>query len=680
MDVQVSSSFKKMTYKAIFSIVVFIIVFLILIAIGLALAIGCAFGAFVLFIAKPNLFTGAVGLGLLSLGFFVLAFLFKFLFQNNRVDTSHLTEITETDEPKLFQLISELVQQIGTDFPKRIYLSHEVNAVVFYDSNFWSMFLPIRKNLQIGLGLVNSVSLQELKGILAHEFGHFSQRSMKVGSYVYNVNQVIHNMLYNNDALGGKLNEWANISGYFWFFSKIAVQIIRIFQVILSKLYDYINLNYLALSREMEFHADEVATHVAGTVPMKESMLRMNLADYSFNSVINFFDNKISQNVKCQNLYLAHDFVMRFIANQNKLSTKYGLPQIEEIELGKYNKSKLVIDNQWASHPSLEDRVSAFNKLNISKEYDPNLAAASIFVNIRRTEEAITEKLFSRVQYAQTPTILEAKDFEEEYKAEFERNSLPSEYNGYYDNKDIINSDINELEIGHTEDTLETLFGKEKVDMVYEWIGLEGDKSTLVAIANGQADLKTFDYAGFKYKAKEALQLIPKLDAEIAQLKENIAAHDARIKLFFWSKASERGKLETLREAQQSFFEIDSTYEDKLNLVQKIFEDMEFINHTTSFDRIKYNLLQVEYLEEKLKAELRQMLQLEYLAADISEPMRENLEKYVQQKWLYFLEDSYNDANLQMFFAALNDYRYLHVRHYFLEKKKLLQIQLDLIR
>jgi hypothetical protein len=36
-----------------------------------------------------------------------------------------------------------------------------------------------KKNLTIGIGLINSTSVGELKTILAHEFGHFSQRSMK---------------------------------------------------------------------------------------------------------------------------------------------------------------------------------------------------------------------------------------------------------------------------------------------------------------------------------------------------------------------------------------------------------------------------------------------------------------------------------------------------------------------
>ena len=37
------------------------------------------------------------------------------------------------------------------------------------------MFLPVKKNLTMGLGLINSTTVSELKSILAHEFGHFSK-------------------------------------------------------------------------------------------------------------------------------------------------------------------------------------------------------------------------------------------------------------------------------------------------------------------------------------------------------------------------------------------------------------------------------------------------------------------------------------------------------------------------
>ncbi len=102
-------------------------------------------------------------------------------------------------EPALFQLIQETYQQVGAPAPKHVFLTTDVNAFVSYDSSFWSMFLPVKKNLTIGLGLINSTTVTELKSILAHEFGHFSQRSMKVGSYTNQAQKMLYDMLYNNE-------------------------------------------------------------------------------------------------------------------------------------------------------------------------------------------------------------------------------------------------------------------------------------------------------------------------------------------------------------------------------------------------------------------------------------------------------------------------------------------------
>jgi hypothetical protein len=50
------------------------------------------------------------------------------------MDRSHLTEITEQTEPKLFRFM-QYVKKLKQIFPK-IYLSTDVNASVFYDSSF----------------------------------------------------------------------------------------------------------------------------------------------------------------------------------------------------------------------------------------------------------------------------------------------------------------------------------------------------------------------------------------------------------------------------------------------------------------------------------------------------------------------------------------------------------------
>jgi Zn-dependent protease with chaperone function len=43
----------------------------------------------------------------------------------------------------------------------------------------------------------------------------------------------------------------------------------------------------------MEFHADEVAANIAGSLALEESLLRLELADSSYQNVLSFYDKDI---------------------------------------------------------------------------------------------------------------------------------------------------------------------------------------------------------------------------------------------------------------------------------------------------------------------------------------------------------------------------------------------------
>jgi Zn-dependent protease with chaperone function len=192
--VEISPEFKKKTARAVRSIVLFVMVYLVLVALSIGLMLVCGYLG-ILLILHGRIFSIFAGAGIIAMSLFVLGFLVKFMFKRHQIERDGMTEITENEHPMLFQLIREVANEVHTDFPKHIYLTENVNASVFYDSIFWSMFFPIRKNLQIGMGLMNSLTITEFKAVLAHEFGHFSQDSMRVGNYVYNVNQVVYNGL-----------------------------------------------------------------------------------------------------------------------------------------------------------------------------------------------------------------------------------------------------------------------------------------------------------------------------------------------------------------------------------------------------------------------------------------------------------------------------------------------------
>jgi Zn-dependent protease with chaperone function len=177
--------------------------------ITLALYLGLLLGSFLLcrwLVIAPWPVRMERGYGLVRIAAIVCSallflYLLKGLFKRSRQDESLLEEITEEEQPDLFAFIRRICADTGAPFPKHIYVTPEVNAAVFYHSSFLNLFFPTRKNLLIGLGLVNNLNISEFKAVLAHEFGHFSQKSMKLGTYVYVANKVLADIIYGRDFL-----------------------------------------------------------------------------------------------------------------------------------------------------------------------------------------------------------------------------------------------------------------------------------------------------------------------------------------------------------------------------------------------------------------------------------------------------------------------------------------------
>ena len=677
--IQLSKEFKTQAIKAIIAIFFFAFTYIILLLLAVVATVLCIAGGVFLIALKPMFFTIALGIGLASLGILILIFLLKFIFNSHKSDRSHLIEINKTDEPDLFHLIKEIVEGVKTSYPKKVYLSSDVNASVFYDSNFWSMFFPIKKNLVIGLGLVNTVTKEELKAILSHEFGHFSQRTMKVGSYVYNVNQVIFNMLYENESYYTLINSWANVSGYFSIFVIIANKINEGIQWVLRKLYEVVNKSYMGLSREMEFHADEIAASITGYEPLKNSLLRMTLADNSYNGVLHFYNGKLSENIKSENIYRDQTSIFKFLAEVNNFNIKNDLPSISLEEQSKFDKSKLVIKDQWASHPTTKERIKRLEKTGFLNQSNDATLANNVFKDIVETQKQLTAKLFEGVKYEGETKVMGFENFQNEYRNETLSNSFSKIYNGYYDNKNPAPFDLNEINSIHKSMNVHELFSDEKVDLVYTAIGLQNDIETLKNISNNAISIKTFDYDGMRYKKKDAEDLAVKLKIELDTLNEQITRNDMDI--YECSKRIEvqQNTSKHLEHLYLEFFEFDKTFDTKYEIYLKLLKELEFVNTTTPFEQIKANLDQIKPIEILLKSAIKDIMANAICQTEISNEIRSNLESYLSNEWSYFNTTHYHDDNLNILYTAMNNYAFILSRSYFLMKKKILKYQEELI-
>lgn len=676
--VALSPAFRKQAGKAVAAILLFVICYLLVLLLAVVLTMLCVAGGIFLIALRPMFLTIALGIGLASLGVLVLIFLVKFLFKKNIVDRSHLVELKPAEEPALFSMIHSIADEVGTSYPKKVYLSTEVNASVFYDSGFWSMFLPIRKNLQIGLGLVNAVTREELRSILAHEFGHFSQRSMKVGSYVYNVNKVIFDMLYDNSSYQRLVERWGNTSGYFSIFVAIAVQLIQGIQWLLRQLYQLVNVNYLGLSREMEFHADEIAASVTGYEPLQNSLLRLSLADNAFNSVLRFYDEKLASNQKTDNLYRDHSFVIRNLGESNRSVFVNNLPLINLEEQSKFNKSKLTVTDQWASHPSTAERIERLRATGLSQKNIQDVPANTLFTHIETTQKQLTDRIFESVNYKEPPTTLSAELFQQEYIAGQSSTNYSKVYNGYYDFKHPNRFSLDVPPLQCDSESLLELFSDSWTDQVYTAIAMQGDIETLQQI-EAAGNIKTFDYDGTRYRRSQIDELRVLLKSELDKLNETITQHDAVIYQSFLFLEQQQQAPPALTARYSDFFAYNDSFDVKYELYVQLMSGLSFVAERTGYEQIQINFTALKPREEQLKQELSSMLQDTLYGESLNDASRQRIRAYINNSNEYFSGTAYNDESLELLYAALRSYLQLLQKGFLETKRRLCSYQVQLL-
>ncbi|MGN6645228.1 MAG: M48 family metallopeptidase [Cytophaga sp.] len=633
-------------------------------------------------IFHPGLITLFVGIGLMAMSFMVVIFLFEFVFSKNNTDRSHLIELKKEQQPELFKLIEEIVKEVKTDFPKHVYLSGDVNAAVFYDSGFWSMFLPIRKNLIVGIGLVNTISVEEFKAILAHEFGHFSQQSMKVGVYVSNVNHIIFNMLSDRESYGRFVQQWMSFSSYIHIFIKTAVTIIEGIKFILKKLYEIVNLNYLKLSREMEFDADAIAAKVAGSDALSRALMRISLADFCYANAVNYYFTKIEQKVSTENIYPQQKFVMNFTAAQQHIPVENGLPQISYEYLNRFNKSKLSLVEDWNSHPSTEDRVAHLQLLNLPAGNSNSNQASTIFSNIVDFEREFTRKLFLLPPYSSRPVDITIEDFIKGYTNEINSNSYDASYNGYYD---FINPGlIDEAKLPVLEDWspkyIEKLFDQQAVSLACRVNVLENDITALKQISSQELKIQWIQYDGTKYYYRRAGALIEQLEAEAKELKQKTDAHDHEIYSFFHHLAVEQNKAHEFKELYRRVLDALTAFERKNPVYMDLAKEAAFMSQSLSFDVIEANLKLIYRQERFFKKEVEDILGNPLFENILNDEIKEVFTQYLSQDWQYFNRTAYNEKAVDVFYKSLQGYQFVLAQLIFKHKKALLDYMADLAR
>jgi Zn-dependent protease with chaperone function len=641
---------KRQVYRVIWSILLFMIVYLVLVVVATLLAVAFGWLGVQLILNLHNIWVIVFGLGLIAAGVSVIIFLVKFIFSVSKDENSQRVEIHEQEQPRLFAFIRDLTAATGTSFPKKIFLSPDTNAGVFYNSSFWSMFLPIRKNLDIGLGLVNSVNVSEFKAVMAHEFGHFSQRSMKLGSFTYNVNRVIHNMLYDNRGYSDFLNSWGRIHGALALMARMTAKIAEGIQWLLKHMYGFINKRYMSLSREMEFHADAVAAGVAGGNNLVSALSRIEIAGSCYNTALGEANARVKQNKASRNIFSNQLTIFKAVAAEYGLPLTEGLPAVSYhflSSLGWGAGTRINFKNQWASHPTLRERKQHLDALRLEMPADDS-SAWSLFDDAAALQEKATARLYQPVTFEGPVELYDPQQFEREYMGRKSEYALPPEYKGYYDGRYIETRDW-DLDKALDEPApvvrFEDLFNEETGQLQRAISSNKKDVETARAIKEKKIPVKTFDFDGVKYAAKDAEQVALQLEKEIAAQLERQRKTDKEAFRYFLHRhgASQENMLGNYRRWKQSH----ALYEAYVQLVNRLLQKIRpFYQGGLSLDEVRSTLAGLKEAERELKRKYRELEEAGILSAGGDVTLRERVQLFLERDYAYFIDKSFQNAEL----------------------------------
>ena len=674
--------YRSQAIRTIFAIIFFIIVYLVVLVLSIALVISLFYFStkLIYYSDKNHLTFYSIVLFLLVdfIAIVLAVFIAMFFFRKSSVDRSGWLEIDEEKQPKLFELIGSISKEIETNFPQRVYLGIGVDAMVFYDSNFRNLFFPSKENLMIGLGLVNCMSESELKAILANEFGHFTQRSLNVYSYVYIENQVIYKMLIDEEYYQTLILKFSQVTGRFMW---IVIGYSRAIRWILRKAYELVSKSYMALSREMEFHADEISASVAGSLPAKSALLRSRLASDSFNYIWQFYYNRVSENIKSENVYPQHAHVMMKFAERFGVNIENNFPQVTKELTSRFNRSKLVIADQWASHPLIEDRVNKIEELNIASTVSVE-SAWNLFVDSESIQKTLTEKLFRYWQFQESPENLSLEEFKEKFHEDSDKHTFSNKYNHFYEFRDISRFDVKQVieqQIKNIFNDFAEIYTDENVDFIRQFSGLDMDLKTVESISKKEMPIETFEYDGVKYTSEQSKKLLEKLVKQHETMYKQVNELDTNIFIFFYVLGKLSGKHEELLKYYQTYFYFLSEDKSNLQIYLDLINSMQFIYKVHSFSQIRIKIEEMEIKEEVFRERMENILNDENYQLIITSEQTEKFEKYLEKNWTYFNSQNYDQDSLKVLEEVIFHFYELCSRAPFYALKKLLDFQIEIL-
>ena len=194
--------------------------------------------------------------------------------------------LTEAEAPELWQMVRNVAETIKTRPADEIRITHGADLAVYERGSFRAkMSDNAERVLIVGTAVLNGFDQNAFRAVLAHEYGHFSNRDTAGGDIAFRVNIDIIRTA-ESMAAGGTATVY-----------NLGFQFLRLFHFLFRRI-------TLGASRLQEVLADRVAAYYFGAEAFRDGLNHVILRELEFNHVA---DKEISSalgaNRPIQNLY-----------------------------------------------------------------------------------------------------------------------------------------------------------------------------------------------------------------------------------------------------------------------------------------------------------------------------------------------------------------------------------------
>lgn len=263
------------------------------------------------------------------------------------------TKITREEQPKIWETCDKIAKEVGTKTVDEIYISPQPGIGVHLSGGLFSLLIGrTKRTLTIGMPSISALSISEMEAILAHEFGHFSNKDTAWNSLTFTMGGALQNSL---ETIPKPWGGGANLSTLIIALNP-ALWILIGYRILFSVVTS-------GFSRMREVFADKTAIALYGYKNFTNGLMRVARNDYVFSS------------------YFVPD-MLKMLTEEGKMYTNifHTMDQtyksIESNKLTDIDKS--ILDQEkssmFDSHPLMKDRMSYAKHFEVEQKHKTDAA------------------------------------------------------------------------------------------------------------------------------------------------------------------------------------------------------------------------------------------------------------------------------------------------------------------